>query len=170
MLLYPYVYVMLTLPLAIIRLISVTSTTPSTTAYLVAAALSASSGWALVVLYILTCHTSTSSSTSTGISTKDISYPVPFYSPDTPPHLGNTTIITGKGALDFRASLNSGYVGPNMSANSMKADGFEAALEDGVRKKTTVSVFTSPAPPVNTPLEGSVYGGKESMDAWHNWV
>jgi len=169
MLLYPYIYVMLTLPLTIVRLISVTSTTPSTTAHLVAAALSASTGWSLVVLYILTCHTSTSPST-TGISTKDISYPMPFYNSSTPPHLGNTTVITGKGALDFRSSVNSRTFGPNMSANSMKADGFEAALKDGVRKKTTVSVFTSPAPPVDTPLVGSVCGGKDSMDAWHNWV
>lgn len=178
MLLYSYVYVILTLPLTIVRLITAVNTAPSTTAHLVAAVLSASTGGSIVVLYILTCHTrhTSTSSPTRGINTKDISYPMPFYSSSTPPHLGNTTVITGKGALDFRSSVNSRTFGQNMSANSVRADGFEAALEeslggvDGVRKKTTISVFTSPAPPVNTPMEGSIHGAKESMDSWHTWV
>lgn len=82
-------------------------------------------------------------------------------------------MITGKGALDFRYSVNSH--GQNVSASSIKDDGFEAALEEGlaagaVAKKTTVSVFCTPAPPANTPMEGSVCGGRESTEVWHTWA
>jgi len=119
MLLYPHIYVVLTLPLTIIRLISVSTNTPSTTAHLVAAALSASTGWSIVVLYALTyhaLHTSTTTSTpTTTISTKDISHPMPYYKENTtaPPHLGNTTVITGKGALDFRYVIAQASIASN---------------------------------------------------------
>lgn len=166
MLVHPAIYVILQLPLTIIRLVSISSTPPSKTSYLVTAALSTSSGWMIVFFYALSRHKLHTEPLR--ISKRDISNPVPI-SGESTQYLGtgNTTIITGKGAFDFRSSYNSRCSQQDVSPGHV----IEGAIdEDAVSVKTTVDVFYTPAPPTNTPVEGSVVGDRESLEVWHTWA